>query len=43
MLNGLPVLPGCDVTLPVAGEGKLTTGMAGNAYTMTHQLDVGLQ
>ena len=41
MLNGLPVLTGCDVTLPVAGKGKLTTRTAGNAYTMPQQLDVG--
>ena len=41
MINGLPVLTGCDVTLSVAGKGKLTTRTAGNAYTMPHQLDVG--
>ena len=40
MLNGLAVLTGCDVTLSVAGKGKVTTRMAGNAYTMPHQLDV---
>ena len=39
MLNGLPVLTGCDVTLSVAGKGKLPTRTAGN--TMPHQLDVG--
>ena len=41
MLNGLPVLTVCDVTLSVAGKGKLTTTTAGNAHTMPHQLDVG--
>ena len=41
MLNGLPVVTGCDVTLSVAGKGKLTTRRPGNAYTMPHQLDVG--
>ena len=41
MLNGLPVLNGCDVTLSVAGKGKFTTRTAGNTYTMPHQLDVG--
>ena len=35
MLNGLPVLTGCDVTLSVAGKGKLTTRTAGNAYDAT--------
>ena len=36
MLNGLSVLTGCDVTLSVAGKGRLTIRMAGNAYTMPH-------
>ena len=44
MLNDLPVLTGCGVTLSVAGKGKLPTRTAGNAYTMPHQLlAVGLQ
>ena len=33
MLNGLPVLTGCDVTLSVAEKGKLTTRTAGNDAT----------
>ena len=41
MLNGLPVLTGCDLTFSVAGEGKLKIRTAGNSYTMPHQLDVG--
>ena len=41
MLNDLPALTGCDVTLSVTGKGKLTTRTAGNAYTMPHQLDAG--
>ena len=39
--DGLPVLPGYDVTLSVAVKGKGTTRTAGNAHTMPHQLDIG--
>ena len=41
VLNCLPVLTGCNVNLPVAGNGTLTIRTAGNAYTMPHQLHVG--
>ena len=40
MLNGIPVLTECDVTLSVAGKGKLPTRTAGNTHTMPLQLGV---